>query len=611
MTQPSAPAPFDARAFLRTLTPLPGVYRMLDVEGQVLYVGKARNLKRRVASYFRKTVDSAKTRALVAQIAGVEVTVTHTEAEALLLEHTLIQRFRPRYNILLRDDKSYPYLLLTAHPYPRLLIHRGPRRAAGRYFGPYPSATAVRETLTLLQRVFRLRQCEDGFFAHRSRPCLQYQIRRCSGPCTEMIGRAEYAVDVADVVAFLEGRSGELIDALVARMEVAAGHWRYEEAAQLRDRIAMLRQVQERQYVSAAEGGDLDVVAVAIEGGAACVQVFFFRESRSLGNKPFYPRMPEEQTPGQVLSAFLVQYYLNHPPPAEILLSHEPDEAAVVAEALGERAGRKVQLSMRVRGERARWLEMANRNAALALAADIASRAGVRRRFEALQDALGLDAAIERMECFDISHTQGEATVASCVVFDGEGPRKSDYRRYNIEGITPGDDYAAMHQALTRRYTRLRDEDAPLPDLLFIDGGRGQLAQAEQVLAELGIDGVHLIGIAKGPDRRPGLEVLHLSGQDRPLTLPAESAALHLVQQIRDEAHRFAITGHRQRRAQARRTSTLEAIPGIGPRRRQLLLKQFGGLQQLARAGVEDIAGVAGISKALAQRIYDAFHPDG
>ncbi|RTK98237.1 MAG: excinuclease ABC subunit UvrC, partial [Lysobacterales bacterium] len=514
-------------------------------------------------------------------------------------------------NILLRDDKSYPYLLLTAHPYPRLLIHRGPRRAAGRYFGPYPSATAVRETLTLLQRVFRLRQCEDGFFAHRSRPCLQYQIRRCSGPCTEMIGRAEYAADVADVVAFLEGRSGELIDALVARMEVAAGHWRYEEAAQLRDRIAMLRQVQERQYVSAAEGGDLDVVAVAIEGGAACVQVFFFREGRSLGNKPFYPRMPEEQTPGQVLSAFLVQYYLNHPPPAEILLSHEPDEAAVVAEALGERAGRKVQLSMRVRGERARWLEMANRNAALALAADIASRAGVRRRFEALQDALGLDAAIERMECFDISHTQGEATVASCVVFDGEGPRKSDYRRYNIEGITPGDDYAAMHQALTRRYTRLRDEDAPLPDLLFIDGGRGQLAQAEQVLAELGIDGVHLIGIAKGPDRRPGLEVLHLSGQDRPLTLPAESAALHLVQQIRDEAHRFAITGHRQRRAQARRTSTLEAIPGIGPRRRQLLLKQFGGLQQLARAGVEDIAGVAGISKALAQRIYDAFHPDG
>ncbi len=611
MTQPSAPAPFDARAFLRTLTPLPGVYRMLDVEGQVLYVGKARNLKRRVASYFRKTVDSAKTRALVAQIAGVEVTVTHTEAEALLLEHTLIQRFRPRYNILLRDDKSYPYLLLTAHPYPRLLIHRGPRRAAGRYFGPYPSATAVRETLTLLQRVFRLRQCEDGFFAHRSRPCLQYQIRRCSGPCTEMIGRAEYAADVADVVAFLEGRSSELIDALVARMEVAAGHWRYEEAAQLRDRIAMLRQVQERQYVSAAEGGDLDVVAVAIEGGAACVQVFFFREGRSLGNKPFYPRMPEEQTPGQVLSAFLVQYYLNHPPPAEILLSHEPDEAAVVAEALGERAGRKVQLSMRVRGERARWLEMANRNAALALAADIASRAGVRRRFEALQDALGLDAAIERMECFDISHTQGEATVASCVVFDGEGPRKSDYRRYNIEGITPGDDYAAMHQALTRRYTRLRDEDAPLPDLLFIDGGRGQLAQAEQVLAELGIDGVHLIGIAKGPDRRPGLEVLHLSGQDRPLTLPAESAALHLVQQIRDEAHRFAITGHRQRRAQARRTSTLEAIPGIGPRRRQLLLKQFGGLQQLARAGVEDIAGVAGISKALAQRIYDAFHPDG
>lgn len=610
-TDPGPSAPFDARAFLRTLTTLPGVYRMLDVDGGVLYVGKARNLRRRVASYFRKTVDSAKTRALVAQIAGVEVTVTHTEAEALLLEHTLIQRYRPRYNILLRDDKSYPYLLLSAHPYPRLLIHRGPRRAPGRYFGPYPSATAVRETLTLLQRVFRLRQCEDSFFAHRSRPCLQYQIRRCSGPCTEMIGRAAYAADVADVVAFLEGRSSELVDTLVTRMETAAEHWRYEEAAALRDRIAQLRQVQERQHVSAAEGGDLDVVAVAIEGGAACVQVFFFRDGRSLGNKPFFPRMPDEQAPEQILAAFLVQYYLNHPPPAEILLSHQPDEATVVAEALAERAGRKVQLSVRVRGERARWLEMAQRNAALALAADIASRAGVRRRFEALQDALGLDAAIERMECFDISHTQGEATVASCVVFDGEGPRKSDYRRYNIEGITPGDDYAAMHQALTRRYTRLRDEDAALPDILFIDGGKGQLGQAEQVLAELGIAGVRLVGVAKGPDRRPGLEVLHLSGQDRPLTLAADSAALHLVQQIRDEAHRFAITGHRQRRAQARRTSALEAIPGIGPRRRQLLLKQFGGLQQLARAGVEDIAGVAGISKALAQRIYDAFHTDG
>ncbi|PWV58926.1 excinuclease ABC subunit UvrC [Plasticicumulans acidivorans] len=606
-----SPPPFDHADFLRRLTTLPGVYRMYAADGELLYVGKAINLRRRVSSYFRQNHDSAKTRSLVAQIAAIEVTVTQSEAEALLLEHSLIKEHQPRYNVLLRDDKSYPFILLTQHPYPRLQMHRGAKREAGRYFGPYPSAVAVRETLALLQRVFRLRTCEDSFFAHRSRPCLQYQIKRCSGPCTQMISTADYAADVADVVAFLEGRSNELVNVLGARMEHAASALRFEAAALLRDRIALLRRVQERQYVAGIEGADLDVVAVHVEGGAACVQVFFFRDGRSLGNKAFYPRIPADESAEAVLGAFLAQYYLAHSPPREILLSHQPEDLAALAQVLGEHAGHKVTLSARVRAERARWLEMARRNAAMALTAELASRAGLRRRFEALQDALGLDDDIERMECFDISHTQGEATVASCVVFDGGGPRKSDYRRYNIEGITAGDDFAAMHQALTRRYTRLRDEDAALPDVLFIDGGKGQLAQAEAVLAELGVDGVQLVGIAKGPDRKPGLEVLHLSGMERTLTLPPDSPALHLVQQIRDEAHRFAITGHRQRRDKARRTSVLEDIPGVGARRRQALLRRFGGLQQLVRAGVEDIAGVDGISKTLAQRIYDALHANG
>lgn len=601
---------FDFREFLRTLVPLPGVYRMLDTAGKVLYVGKAKNLRRRVGSYFRAHHVSEKTNHLVAQIAGIEVTVTHTEAEALLLEHSLIKEFRPPYNILLRDDKSYPWIYLSAGTFPRLSLHRGARKAPGRYFGPYPSAGAVRDTLHLMQKVFKLRQCEDSFFANRSRPCLQFQIRRCSAPCTGEIDAKAYAADVADTVRFLEGRSNEVVDDLVARMERAAEVLRFEEAAVIRDRIAQIRRVQERQYIS-GERGDLDVVAVAAEGGAACVQVFFFRGGRSLGNKPFFPLIPADESPERVLAAFLVQYYLAHEPPAEILLSHAPRDTTLIAEALRARAGRRVDFVLRPRGDRARWLEMARRNAAHALAAELSSRTGMRRRFEALQEALGLDAVPERLECFDISHTGGEATVASCVVFDGEGPRKSDYRRYNIEGIVPGDDYAAMQQALTRRYTRLRDQDEVLPDILFIDGGKGQLAQAEGVMRELQISDVLLVGIAKGPDRKPGLEVLYLSGTGRATTLPPESAALHLVQQIRDEAHRFAITGHRQRRAKARRTSVLEEIEGIGAKRRSALLRQFGGLQQLARAGVEDIARVDGVGVELARRIYDALHGDG
>lgn len=601
---------FDAKAFLKTLTPLPGVYRMLDAAGEVLYVGKARNLKRRVASYFRANPDSAKVRSLVAQIRAIDVTLTHTEAEALILESTLIKRYRPRYNVLLRDDKGYPYLHLSAEDYPRLSLHRGARRAPGRYFGPYPNARAVRETLQLLQKVFRLRPCEDSFFRNRSRPCLQYQIKRCSAPCTGLIDRTGYQRDVTDAVRFLEGRSSELIDELVARMEQAAARLQYEQAGVYRDQIVQLRQIQERQYVS-GERGDLDVLAAAVQGGSACVQVFFFRDGRLLGNNKYFPKLPADgETPASVLAAFIPQYYLSKDIPAELLINQPLPEAGLLAQALSQRAGHKVTLSQRVRGERARWLELATRNAVHALAAQLSSRAGLHRRFEALQEALHLATLPQRMECFDVSHTLGEATVASCVVFDDEGPRRTDYRRYNISGVTPGDDYGAMHQALERRYTRLREDDALLPDILFIDGGKGQLAQAKAVLDELQVAGVVLVGVAKGSDRRAGLEVLHLSGRKAPIILPPDSPALHLVQQIRDEAHRFAITGHRQKRAQQRRTSVLETIDGVGPKRRQRLLKQFGGLQQLARAGVEDIARVDGISRALAQRIYDAFHSD-
>ena len=601
---------FDARAFLKTLTPRPGVYRMLDVDGRVLYVGKARNLKRRVASYFRDNPSSAKIRSLVAHTRAMEVTVTHTEGEALILESTLIKQHRPRYNVLLRDDKGYPYIHLSGHEFPRLSFHRGARRAAGRYFGPYPSAGAVRDTLVLLQKVFKLRQCDDSFFQNRSRPCLQFQIKRCSAPCTREIGPAGYQRDVDNTVKFLEGKSDEVVHDLVGQMEAAADALRFEEAAGLRDQISQLRKIQEHQYVS-GQRGNLDVVAAILRGGQACIQVFFFREGRLLGNKHFFPRLPEdEEDPATVLAAFIAQYYLDRDPPAEILVNHEPAEGELLARVLSECCGHGVHIAQHPRGERKRWLEMALQNAEHALNAQLSSQAGMRRRFEALQEALDLDAPPTRLECFDISHTLGEATVASCVVFDEEGPRKSDYRRYNIEGVAASDDYAAMSQALNRRYTRLKSNEARLPDVVFIDGGKGQLGVARTVLEELQVTDVTLVGVAKGSDRRAGLEVLHLSGEERPRILPADSAALHLIQQIRDEAHRFAITGHRQRRAQSRKTSVLESVPGVGPKRRRQLLRQFGGLQQLARAGVEDIARVESISRELAQRIYDAFHSD-
>ena len=604
------PTPFDAAGFLRHLTSHPGVYRILAADGELLYVGKARNLKKRVASYFRKTGLSAKTQALMAQMASVEVTATHTESEALLLENNLIKEFQPRYNILLRDDKSYPYIYLsTGQTYPRIAMHRGTRRAEGRYFGPYPNASAVRESLHLLQKVFRVRQCEDSFFSNRSRPCLQYQIKRCTAPCVGLVSPEDYAEDVRHTMQFLEGRNSEIVDELGRKMDAAATALDYELAARYRDQIVSLTRVQEHQYVS-GERGDLDIVAAVLEGGAACIQVFFIRAGRNLGNKTFFPRVPAGAAPEEVLAAFVQQYYLGREVPGELLLNHDIPDADWLEQVLAEQAGHKVTVRARVRKERARWLAMAARNARLALAARLASRAGMARRFEALQTALGLGEPIERIECFDISHTRGEATVASCVVFNTEGAVKSDYRRFNISGVEPGDDYAAMAQALERRYTRVRDEEGRWPDLILIDGGKGQVAVAARVLEELQLADLPMLGVAKGRERRPGWEVLHRPDGTE-LRLPADSQALHLIQQIRDEAHRFAITGHRQRRGRSRTESPLEAIPGVGPKRRAQLLRQFGGLREVARAGVEDLTKVKGVSRALAQQIYDAFHGDG
>ncbi len=603
----TAPA-FDPKPILRNLPQGPGVYRMFDANDEVLYVGKARSLRRRVASYFNRGAHDAKTQSLVAQVCDLQVTVTHTEAEALILENNLIKSLRPRYNVLLRDDKSYPYIYLSSHQdYPRLTFHRGSRRGPGRYFGPFPSAGAVRQTLSQLQKVFPVRQCRDSFFENRSRPCLQYQIKRCTAPCVGYVERPEYARDVADVERFLEGRSNEVIDTMVTRMERASETLDFEEAALLRDRIAALRRIQEKQYVSGARG-DVDVIACALRERLACVQVFVIRDGRNLGNQTFFPRVPDGADEEEVLYGFVARHYLGRDIPDELLLNHDLEDREVLEEALSADAKRRIRIASRVRGDRRRWLRMAANNAEHSLAAHMATRASMERRFEDLLEALALEEMPERIECFDISHTQGEATVASCVVFNREGPLKSDYRRFNIEGVAPGDDYGAMRQALERRYTRLKEGEGPLPDLLLIDGGRGQLAQAEAVLQELQVGEVALVGIAKGPRRKPGEEVLFVAGRAGSTRLAPDAPSLHLLQQIRHEAHRFAITGHRNRRGRARITSSLEEIPGLGPKRRQSLLKHFGGLRGVKRAGVEDLARAQGISRALAERIYDTLN---
>jgi excinuclease ABC subunit C len=601
---------FDHKDYVKSLTTRPGIYQMYDAEGELLYVGKAKNLKSRVGSYFRARGLTDKTLALVRRIADIQVTVTTTEVDALLLEHNLIKSHQPPYNILLRDDKSYPYIFLSSEDrFPRIALHRGAKRRKGTYFGPYPSAGAVRESLHFMQKVFKVRQCEDGYFRNRSRPCLQYQIDRCTGPCVNLVSEEDYAEQVENTSLFLRGKSQELMVRLADDMERAAAQLEYEKAAEYRDQISQLQHVQASQGIEGVSG-DLDILAAVTSHGRACVQALFVRGARVLGSRTYYPPLKLQETPAQVLGAFIPQFYLDgaHAVPAEIIVNVEPEGDEVLAEALSVEAGRQVRLAHRVRESRAKWLKLALQTAETNLAAHLADRQTVLGRLQALQDVLDLPELPERLECFDISHSSGEATVASCVVFDQHGPRKSDYRRFNIEGITPGDDYAAMNQALERRYKRLKASEAPLPDILFIDGGKGQVARAMSVLEDLQVGGVEVIGVAKGATRKAGLETLVHGGSGKEQKLPADHQALHLIQQVRDEAHRFAITGHRGRRDKARQRSMLEDIPGVGNSRRRLLLRHFGSAQGVKNASVEELKKISGISTGLAQQIYDHLH---
>ena len=603
---------FDHKAFLKTLTTRPGVYQMYGESGELLYVGKAKNLKNRVGSYFRASGLTDKTMALVGRIRDIQVTVTTTEVDALLLEHNLIKSHQPLYNILLKDDKSYPYIYLSADRFPRISLHRGAQKGKGRYFGPYPSAGAVRESLHFLQKVFKVRQCENSYFRNRTRPCLQYQIDRCTAPCVDLVAEDEYARQVANTSLFLRGKSQELMVRLADDMEKAAAELEYERAAVYRDQLSQLQHVQASQGIEGVKG-DLDILAAAVDAGRACVQVLFVRGARVLGSKTYYPPLKLEETPGEVLAAFLPQYYLNgtRAIPGEIIVNEEPEGADTLAEALAVQAERRVRLRSRVRDARARWLRLAVQTAETNLQAHLAGKQTVQARFQALQELLSLPELPERMECFDISHSSGEATVASCVVFDQNGPRKSDYRKFNIDGVTAGDDYAAMQQALERRYRRIKSGEGSQPDILFIDGGKGQVAQAVGVLEELQINDVLVIGVAKGTTRKAGFETLVDGASGRQWQMPGDSPALHLIQQIRDEAHRFAITGHRARRDKARQRSVLEDIPGVGAKRRRELLRHFGSAQGVVNASVEELKKISGISATMAAQIYDHLHEVG
>ena len=605
----AVPEGFDAKVFVDSLPGRPGVYRMLDGDGQILYVGKARNLKSRVASYFQPSNVQPKVQALIAKTANMEVTITNSDTEALLLEYNLIKKHRPRFNVVLRDDKSFPYLHLeTNHEFPRLNFYRGSRKEPGKYFGPYPSAGAVRDTLQQLQKLFRIRNCDDSYFANRSRPCLQYQIQRCTAPCVGLVSKEHYARDVSAAIKVLEGRNDEVGEELGRRMDAAAERLDFEEAAQLRDQLAKLKVIQAQQIVTAGADHDADVIAIAAANGEYCVALMFVRAGRSLGSTTFFPKAPLAELP-EVLAAFVMQYYLERDAPAEIIVEQDFDEMQLLETALTERLAHKVRICSSVRGIRARWLEMMHTNAEQALNMRRLARAGIESSLEDLREAFDLEETPNRLECFDISHTGGSDTVASCVVFGLEGPLRNDYRRFNISGIQPGDDYAAMYQALSRRYKRVRDGEIPKPDVLLIDGGKGQLAEAAKVLEELGVGGMTLIGVAKGVDRRAGQEQLFLLGQDTPVILPPDSRALHLIQRVRDEAHRFAIAGHRKKRAKRHSQSILETIPGLGPVKRRELLKQFGGLQGILRAGIEDFIQIRGLGRELAQVIYEHLHP--
>jgi excinuclease ABC subunit C len=585
---------FDSKSFVAGLPNLPGVYRMLGASGDALYVGKARDLKKRVASYFQKQVASPRTQVMLGQVASMEVTVTRSEGEALLLENNLIKSLAPRYNILFRDDKSYPYLMVTGHPYPRLGFHRGAKDRKNRYFGPFPHAYAVRESIQLMQRVFRLRTCEDTVFENRSRPCLLYQIHRCTAPCTGKIAPEPYAEDVRNATLFLEGREDDVIHNLSEKMDAASEARRYEEAAAYRDQVRALSRIQARQYVESNRGVDADVVACAIDGAIACVNLVMIRGGRHVGDRSFFPSNAEGAAEDEVIEAFLAQHYLDQPAPELVITSQQVELE-------------NINVFTPSHGERRVWVDMARKNALVAIAQRVRDRSTQEGRLVALREALGL-AGAQRIECFDISHTMGEATVASCVVYDRQQMQKSEYRRFNIRGITPGDDYAAMRQVLERRYQRVSEEGGKIPDLVLIDGGKGQVAVASAALRDLGLHQVCIVGVAKGPERKPGMEELILESEERSLELPPSHPGLHLIQQIRDEAHRFAIVGHRARRGKARTTSMLNEIPGIGAKRRQALLSAFGGLRGVQAAAVDDIAKVAGISRPLAERIYRHLH---
>ncbi|MDZ7870903.1 MAG: excinuclease ABC subunit UvrC [Rheinheimera sp.] len=602
--------PFDSSAFLKTVPGSPGVYRMYGDKSQVIYVGKAKDLKKRLASYFRSNVDSVKTRALVANIAFVEFTVTNSETEALILENNLIKQFMPKYNVLLRDDKSFPYILLTDHKHPRITAHRGPKKVPGQYFGPYPSAGAVWESLKLLQKVIPIRQCEDGFYRARTRPCLQYQLKLCSAPCVGKISDDAYAGQVRLTRLFLQGKNQQVIEDLVQQMDAASTELDFELAAQLRDQIIALRKVQEQQAVS-GDHDEMDVLGFCYLHGVAAVHVLYVRDQKILGTKTYFPKLPQQTEAGEIFPAFLLQFYLNNMGgqqiPREIVIGETLEDADSIAAAISAAAGRKVVLNLAKRGEKARYLDLASKNARTACDTKVSQAAHMAARYRALKQTLKLD-ALQRMECFDISHTMGSQTMASCVVFNDKGPDKAEYRRFHVEGVTPGDDYAAMRFALQKRYGKLQDE-ARVPDIVLIDGGTGQLNQAIEFFAGWPLAKKPLLlGVAKGTSRKPGLETLLINSAQHAINLPADDPALHLIQHIRDEAHRFAITGHRQQRGKKFTQSPLENIAGIGEKRRQALLQYLGGLQGVLKASVAELATVPGISKAQAELIYQACH---
>jgi len=598
---------FDPKPILKNLPNLPGVYRMINATDEVIYVGKAKDLKKRVSSYFNKNLPSPRTRMMVSHIVKIETTVTHNEAEALLLENNLIKGLMPRYNVLFRDDKSYPYIVITGDDSPRLAFHRGTQRKGNQYFGPFPNSVAVRESIQLLQKVFKLRTCENTVFANRSRPCLQHQIERCTAPCVGLISDENYKNDVHQAAMFLQGKTNEVIDALGARMNTAAANQEYEMAVVFRDRMQALRQVQAKQFVSDFNVSDADVIACAELQGQHCINLVMIRGGRHLGDRSYMPKNTEGETLETSMEAFLAQHYVAQNTPPLIVVGVKI-ETAVLEEVLSEQAGRKVKINTNPIGDKRVWLKMAQTNADLALGQRAATSANQTAKLLALREALHLPDNTERIECFDISHTMGEATVGSCVVFDRGDMQNSEYRRYNVTGITPGDDYAAMRDVLTRRYKKVAAGEGVRPDLIFIDGGKGQLGVAVEVMAEVGLEDILLVGIAKGEERRPGLETMIFSDTGEMLNLEKDNKGLHLLQQIRDEAHRFAITGHRAKRAKARLHSSLEDIEGIGAKRRKALLTRFGGLDGVKGASIDEIAQVEGISQSLAEKIYGELH---